>query len=103
LVDRVKDKLYPRGIRGILQLRNALQFADKEQGQTLSYPEFSQVFKDLKIDLPEIDVKNTFKAFDMEGRSQVEYEEFIRALVGPMNKYRTDIISKVFDKLDITQ
>ncbi len=27
----------------------------------------------------------------------------IKALIGPMNKYRTDLVQKVFDKLDITQ
>lgn len=48
-------------------------------------------------------MKNTFKAFDLNGRSEFEYEEFIKALIGPMNKYRLDITQKVFDRLDITQ
>jgi Ca2+-binding EF-hand superfamily protein len=50
----------------------------------------------------EIDLKNAFKAFDLNGNGQVEYDEFAKVLVGPMNKFRTNCVEKAYDKLDIT-
>jgi len=31
------------------------------------------------------------------------YDEFIKVLVGPMNKYRTTFVEKAYEKLDINQ
>lgn len=58
---------------------------------------------ELRIDIPEIDIKNVFKAFDLNNNGVIEYDEFVKVLIGPMNKYRTGFVEKAFDKLDITQ
>ncbi len=55
------------------------------------------------IDVPEIDIKNAFKAFDLNGNGAVEYDEFVKVIIGPMNKYRTSFVEKAFDKVDINQ
>lgn len=55
----------------------------------------------MKIDVPEIDIKNAFKAFDLNGNGAVEYDEFVKVIIGPMNKYRTSYVEKAFDKIDI--
>lgn len=51
--------------------------------------------------MPDVDIKNAFKAFDLNKNGMIEYDEFIKVIVGPMNKYRTSIVEKAFDKLDI--
>jgi hypothetical protein len=33
----------------------------------------------------------------------VEYDEFAKVIIGPMNKYRTNFVEKAYDKLDIHQ
>lgn len=50
----------------------------------------------------EIDIKNAFKAFDLNGNGQVEYDEFAKVIIGPLNKYRTSYVEKAYNKLDIT-
>ena len=56
-----------------------------------------------QITVDEIDIKNAFKAFDLNGNGLVEYDEFSKVLIGPMNKYRTSFAEKAYDKLDVTQ
>ena len=31
----------------------------------------------------------------------VDYDEFVKVVIGPMNPFRSEMIEKVFDKLDI--
>jgi len=55
----------------------------------------------MKIDVPDVDIKNAYKAFDLNRNGQVEYDEFIKVVVGPLSKYRTNIVEKAFDSLDV--
>jgi Ca2+-binding EF-hand superfamily protein len=32
-----------------------------------------------------VDVENLFKAFDLNGNGEIDFDEFIRVVVGPMN------------------
>jgi hypothetical protein len=50
--------------------------------------------------VPEVDIKSTFKAFDLN-KNGLEYDDFTKSLIGPMNQYRTTYVEKAFDKLDI--
>ena len=41
-----------------------------------------------------------FKAFDVDGCGEIRYDEFVRVVVGPMNQFRTQLVQKVFNKID---
>jgi Ca2+-binding EF-hand superfamily protein len=41
-----------------------------------------------------------FKYFDVYGSGQISYDEFIRAIRGPMNQARKRMVAQAFDKLD---
>ena len=69
----------------------------------LSYEEFSRAIKDFQIFLPDVDVRNSFKAFDLNNNGAVEYDEFIKVLVGPMNALRRQIVEKAYDHLDVNK
>jgi Ca2+-binding EF-hand superfamily protein len=45
-------------------------------------------------------VKSVFKAFDQKGIGQMDYMEFLKAVVGPMSMVRKQIVGKAFDSLD---
>jgi hypothetical protein len=38
----------------------------------------------------------------MNGNGLIEYDEFAKVLVGPMNRYRATFVEKAYDKLDVT-
>jgi Ca2+-binding EF-hand superfamily protein len=35
--------------------------------------------------MEEKDVENLFKAFDLNGNGEIDFDEFIRVVVGPLN------------------
>jgi Ca2+-binding EF-hand superfamily protein len=47
-------------------------------------------------------MKNAFKAFDKNNHGFVDYEQFMKAIIGPMNMQRTMYVKKAFDTLDYT-
>lgn len=76
---------------------------DTEGNGYLIYSEFLQCIKNIKLSIADIDIKNAFKAFDLKGSGQVEYDEFAKVIIGPMNKYRTSYVERAYDHLDINQ
>ena len=76
---------------------------DTEGHGYLTYSEFLQSIKNMKLQIADIDIKNSFKAFDLKGNGQVEYDEFTKVIIGPMNKYRTTYVERAYDRLDINQ
>lgn len=57
--------------------------------------------KKLRLDVSDVDIKNAFKAFDLNREDQIQYEEFVKVIIGPMSPYRVNVVEKAFDKLDI--
>lgn len=50
--------------------------------------------------MDEKDSENLFKAFDLNGNGEIDFDEFIRVVVGPMNQFRTQLVVKAFQKID---
>lgn len=44
-----------------------------------------------------------FKCFDYGGDGEIDFNEFIRVIVGPLNQFRTKICIKAFKLIDINQ
>ena len=51
--------------------------------------------------MADVDIKNAFKAFDLNRDDAIQYDEFVKVIVGPINQYRVSYVEKAFDKLDI--
>jgi len=58
---------------------------DDNGSGTLDQYEFTKAINDFGVKIDQKDIANLFKIFDVDGNNEVSFDEFIRAVVGPMN------------------
>jgi calcyphosin len=83
-------------------LRRQFKIMDDNGSGTLDINEFRKGVRDFQIDIDEKDIDGLFKAFDIDQSGQISYDEFVRVVVGPMNQFRTQLVQKVFNKIDFS-
>jgi Ca2+-binding EF-hand superfamily protein len=96
LVERFRNKLRARGGRGMIGLRRQFKIMDDNNSGTLDMYEFKKGIKDFQVGVEEQDAENLFKAFDLNGNGEIDFDEFIRVVVGPLNQFRTQLVLKAF-------
>lgn len=52
---------------------------------TIDKSEFRKAIKDFKIDLNDREIVEVFEIFDRDGSGEIDYDEFVRGIRGPMN------------------
>lgn len=102
LVERFREQLKSRGGRGLIGLKRQFKIMDDNGSGSLDINEFRKGIHDFQIDIDEKDIDGIFKAFDADGCGQISYDEFVRVVVGPMNQFRTQLVQKVFNKIDFS-
>jgi len=100
LVERFRNKLKARGGRGIVGMRRQFKIMDDNGSGALDINEFRKGIRDFQVDIDPKDVDNLFKAFDINNNGDIDYDEFIRVVVGPMNQFRVQLCIKAFNKID---
>lgn len=85
LVERLREKLKSRGGRGLIGLRRQFKIMDDNNSGSLDISEFRKGLRDFQVDVDEKDVDGLFKAFDIDGSGVIDFDEFIRVVIGPMN------------------
>jgi hypothetical protein len=65
LVERFRQKIGEKGVLGMVGLRNRLRDYDENCSGALDYKEFEAAIKEFRIDVPDVDIKNAYKAFDL--------------------------------------
>ena len=73
---------------------------DDDGSLTLSMPEFIKAVKDFRMGIAESSVPALFDAFDTNRDGTINYDEFLRAVRGPLNGFRRQMVEKAFYKLD---
>jgi Ca2+-binding EF-hand superfamily protein len=73
---------------------------DDNNSGTLDMYEFKKGIRDFAVDVDPQDAENLFKAFDLNGNGEIDFDEFIRVVVGPMNLFRTQLVQKAYRKID---
>ncbi|OMJ76707.1 hypothetical protein SteCoe_23868 [Stentor coeruleus] len=99
-LERLREKLLARGARGIIGLARQFKIMDDNDSKTIDLTEFSKVIKDFRVDLSELEKQAVFNLIDRNRSGEVDYDELLRAIRGPMNGFRKSLVAKAFDKLD---
>ncbi len=76
------------------------KIADDDRSLTLDWNEFWKAFNDYRIEISDDDLRMLFQTFDANQDGNVNFDEFLRELVGEMNTYRKDMVSRAFAKFD---
>jgi len=100
LVDRLRKKLASRGARGIIGLARQFKIMDDNHSMSLDKYEFSKGMGDFGLGFSEGEIQTVFNYFDANKNGLLEYDEFLRAIRGPMNPARRAIVAKAFAIMD---
>lgn len=61
---------------------------DDNNSKSIDMSEFRKAVRDFKIDLNDNEIQTVFNAFDRDGSGEIDYDEFVRGVRGPMNAFR---------------
>ena len=100
LLQRLRDKLKTRGARGIIGLAKQFRIMDDNHSLSLDKFEFSKAMQDYMLGFSEGEVQTLFAHFDFDRSGLIEYDEFLRAIRGPMSAARKAIALRAFNKMD---
>lgn len=62
--------------------------------------EFRKASNDFRMDLSDREISEAFATIDRDGSGEIDYDEFLRAVRGPMNEFRVNLVQQAFKKLD---
>jgi len=100
LLMKLRTKLASRGARGIIGLAKQFRIMDDNHSMSLDKYEFSKAMADYMLGFTEGEIQTLYSYMDIDRSGLLEYDEFLRAIRGPMNQNRKKIVAKAFDVLD---
>jgi Ca2+-binding EF-hand superfamily protein len=69
---------------------------DDNNSGTIDMNEFRKAVKDFRLELNDQEIQLVFTAFDRDGSGEIDYDEFVRGVRGPMNPFRIKIVKTAF-------
>jgi len=88
LAELMRQKLVSRGARGFIGLQRQFKIMDDNNSRSLDKFEFSKACSDYMLGFTEGEMQKLFNYFDYDKTGLLEFDEFIRAIRGPMNPAR---------------
>ncbi|XP_066579745.1 calcyphosin-2 isoform X2 [Amia ocellicauda] len=98
--ETLKAKLRNRGVRTLTGLGKLCRNADKSSDGVLQKAEIRQALKEFHLTLSDEDFEAIWLFLDQNCDGQVDYGEFLRAVIGEMSEYRKALVRKAYMKLD---
>lgn len=100
LAEAMRTKLVSRGARGFIGLQRQFKIMDDNNSRSLDKFEFTKACADFMLGFTEGEMQKLFTYFDYDKTGLLEFDEFIRAIRGPMNPGRQKIVLQAYDVLD---
>lgn len=73
---------------------------DDDGSKTISLPEFSKACRDFKVGISDENIPIIFEVFDTNRDGTLNIDEFLMAVRGELNDFRTGLVEKAFRKID---
>ena len=103
VIEKLRKIISRRGTRGIMSIRREFMIADNDNSKTIDINEFKKFCHDYRIPLEENEIKLLFSELDINRNGKIDYEEFLKGMVGEMNERRKKIVLQVFKIFDKNQ
>ena len=87
-----------RGARSIIGIGRVFKIMDDNNSRSLDKYEFTKAMTDYMLGFSEGEIQRLFAYFDFDRSGLIEFDEFIRAIRGPMNNNRKRIVGQAFNK-----
>lgn len=100
LAEALKNKLATRGARGLIGLQRQFKIMDDDNSKSLDKSEFNKAMQDFAVGFTPRQCGDLFDYFDVDNGGTISYDEFLRAVRGPMNMTRKKVVAQAFKKLD---
>uniref|UniRef100_A0A1A9WMZ6 EF-hand domain-containing protein n=1 Tax=Glossina brevipalpis TaxID=37001 RepID=A0A1A9WMZ6_9MUSC len=99
-VEKLRLMCYAKGAKGILGLARAFRNLDRNGDKRLHEEEFVNGIKQAGLPLNDDESKYMFRRFDEDNDGCVQMDEFLGKLRPTINKGRSDLIQRAFEKMD---
>ena len=73
---------------------------DDDNSKSISLPEFIKACRDFRVGINEDNVPIVFDLFDTNHDGTLNIDEFLMAIRGELNDYRTSLVERAFRKID---
>ncbi|KAM6435831.1 calcyphosin-2 isoform 2-T3 [Liasis olivaceus] len=98
--DNLRAKLNKRGVRIVSGLGKYFRELDKKQNGNLTKADYRQALKVFHLEVTEEEFESLWLLLHDDSNGEIDYIEFIRAVLGEMNEYRKAFVRKAYMKLD---
>ena len=78
----------------------SFRIMDDDGSGALNNEEFEKAMKSYRISSDPMELEAIFDRFDPDNNGEINYDEFLREIMGPMNKRREALVRKAFTKID---
>lgn len=65
--------------------------------------EFKKCCSDFGVEIDPQDIESLFKSMDIDQSGEIEFNEFLRVVVGEMSQFRRNLVERAFRTLDFNQ
>lgn len=89
-----------RGVKGLIGLKRQFKIMDSDGSGQLDFQEFKRALDDYKVGCSDEEAQTLFGIFDRNHDGTVNFDEFLFAVVGPLNDNRVALVHEAFKKLD---
>ena len=102
IIEKLRNIIAKRGSRGIMSIRREFMIADGDNNKTVNIDTFKKFCRDYRIGLDDNEINILFAELDSNKNGVIDYQEFLKGVIGEMNERRKKIILQAFKVLDKT-
>jgi Ca2+-binding EF-hand superfamily protein len=100
IIEKLRNIISKRGSRGIMSIRREFMIADSENNKRININAFKKFCHDYRIDLADNEINLLFAELDLNKDGTIDYQEFLKGVIGEMNERRKRIIQQAFKAID---
>ncbi|KAL7982592.1 hypothetical protein Chor_010190 [Crotalus horridus] len=92
--DNLRPKLSKRGVRIVSGVGKYFRELDKKQNGNITKADYKQALKVFHLEVTEEEFESLWLVLHDDNNGEIDYTEFIRAILGEMNEYRKIFVRK---------